>query len=121
MLVVTKSMKKKNLRYVPDELKMFLFLLNPKLLFIILIILIFIICENIANKPFEALDDGSCVRLIVTVATRFGTFSRTSDFSVFGTAIVFLGAATRGGLKYWYYEVCFLSSFSPFWHCPKNL
>jgi hypothetical protein len=52
--------------------------------------------------------------VIVMVATRFGTFSRTSDFSVFGTAIVFLGAATRGGLKYWYYEVCFLSSFGPF-------
>jgi hypothetical protein len=46
------------------------------------------------------------------VATRFGTFFGTlnfvrfgTNFFCFGTAIVFFGTATRGGPKYWYFDV----------------
>ncbi len=57
------------------------------------------------------------------VATRFGTIFGTLNFGVFGTnffrfgtAIVFFGTATRGGSKYWYYDVCFISHFCLFRH-----
>jgi hypothetical protein len=48
----------------------------------------------------------------ISVATRFGTFFGTlnfvrfgTNFFCFGTAIVFFGTATRGGPKYWYFDV----------------